>query len=112
MLRFREMRAMQLKMLWYAAIAEMISWIGLIAGMILKYGFGEDVLVAIFGRVHGGLFVLYVAAAFICFVQYKWQLQRLLIVVAAAIPPFVGYFVVHRLIGEAANEQQVSAFAK
>lgn len=97
---------MQLKWLWYAAIAETISWVGLITGMILKYGFDQDLLVTIFGRVHGGLFLIYVVAAFICHTQYKWAISRTALVVAAAIPPFAGYFVVHGLIRDAAKEQQ------
>jgi integral membrane protein len=103
---------MQLKLLWYAAIAETISWVGLITGMVLKYGFDQEMLVSIFGRVHGGLFLLYVIAAFVCFTQYKWPIQRLLLVVAAAVPPFAGYFVVHGLIRDAQKEQSSAAFAQ
>jgi integral membrane protein len=101
----------QLRALWYAAIAETISWVGLITGMILKYGFDEEILVTIFGRVHGFLFLIYVVTALLCHTQYKWPIKRTLTVLAAAIPPFVGYYVVHGLIRDARIEQQTTSLA-
>lgn len=102
---------MQLKALWYAAIAETISWIGLIGGMILKFGFDEDLGVTIFGRVHGFLFLIYVATALLCYAQYKWSIQHTMIVLAAAIPPFVGFVVVHRLIERGETKQASPALS-
>ena len=89
---------MKLKALYYASIAETISWIGLIIGMIMKYGFDNGSGTSVFGPIHGMLFLLYVALTFVCRAEYKWPLKRTVIVLLAAIPPFVGFLVVHGLI--------------
>jgi integral membrane protein len=95
----------KLKALYWVAIAETISWIGLILGMVMKYGFEEETLVSIFGRVHGFLFLAYVALALLCHVEYRWAIKRTLIVLIAAIPPFVGLWVVHSILEQAEGER-------
>ena len=102
---------MKLKALYYIAIAETISWVGLISGMVMKYGFDNDSGVSLFGQVHGFLFLLYVAATLLCHVEYRWPLKRTATVLLAAIPPFVGFVVVHRLIRQAQDEQTTAALA-
>jgi integral membrane protein len=79
--------------------------------MILKYGFDEEILVTIFGRVHGFLFLIYLATALLCHTQYKWPVKRTVTVLAAAVPPLVGYYVVHGLIKDAQTEQQTTSLA-
>ena len=89
---------MKLKSLYYASIAETISWIGLIVGMVMKYGFDNGSGTELFGPLHGTLFLAYVGLALLCHAEYKWPLKRTAIVLLAAIPPFVGFLVVHGLI--------------
>lgn len=97
---------MKLKALYTASIAETISWIGLITGMIADYGFGNHAITGAFGPIHGFLFLAYVACALLCHVEYKWPIKRTLIVLLAAIPPFAGLLVVHGIIKQTDGEQQ------
>ena len=99
--------SVKLKSLYYASIAETISWIGLIVGMIMKYGFDNGSGTELFGPIHGTLFLAYAGLALLCHAEYKWPLKRTAIVLLAAIPPFVGYLVVHGLIKET-QDQRVS----
>jgi integral membrane protein len=101
----------KLKRLYYASIAETISWIGLIVGMIMKYGFDNGSGTDLFGPIHGMLFVIYVGLTLLCHVEYKWPLKRTAIVLLAAIPPFVGFLVVHGLIKETQDETASASLA-
>ena len=50
------------------AVAEALSWIGLLAGMYVKYVPGTTELgVKVFGPIHGGIFLAYVVLALIDF---------------------------------------------
>lgn len=102
---------MKLKALYSASIAETISWIGLITGMIAEYGFGNHAITGIFGPIHGFLFLIYVACTFLCHFGYQWPLKRTAIVLLAAIPPFAGLYVVHRIIKESETEREVTSLA-
>ena len=101
----------KLKALYYASIAETISWAGLIIGMIMKYGFDNGSGTSVFGPIHGTLFLLYVALTFVCSAEFKWSLKRTAIVLLAAIPPFVGFLVVHGLIKDTENETAGASLA-
>jgi integral membrane protein len=95
----------KLKALYSIAIAETLSWVGLLTGMVMKYGFDNEAGVSLFGPIHGFLFLLYIAATLLCHVEYRWAVKRTVIVLLAAVPPFVGYFVVHGMFKDAASEQ-------
>ncbi|XVU21287.1 DUF3817 domain-containing protein [Actinoplanes sp. CA-054009] len=72
-----------------AAVAEAFSWAGLLIGMYLKrVTETTDLGVYIFGRVHGLLFVVYIAAAVWTARTERWSLLRTLVGLAASIPPF------------------------
>ncbi|MFG1994089.1 DUF3817 domain-containing protein [Actinoplanes sp. NPDC048988] len=72
-----------------AAVAEAFSWAGLLVGMYLKrVAETTDLGVYIFGRVHGLLFVVYLAAALWTARTERWSLLRTLFGLAASIPPF------------------------
>lgn len=63
---------------WFRVIAfaEAASWVGLLIGMHFKY-LGSprtEVGVKIFGPVHGGIFVAFVAAAALAGIAFKWGL--------------------------------------
>ncbi|GAA4889221.1 DUF3817 domain-containing protein [Streptomonospora salina] len=71
------------------AIAEAVTWIGLLAGMYVKYlGSGSEAGVEFFGPVHGGAFVLYVAATLAAALHLRWNLWAVLLALAASVPPF------------------------
>ena len=78
---------------WFriAAIAETISWAGLLIGMFFKYVVvHNDLGVFIFGRVHGAMFVFYLATLLWAAVAGRWGFWRLALGAAASIPPFLG----------------------
>ncbi|GID30926.1 DUF3817 domain-containing protein [Paractinoplanes brasiliensis] len=71
------------------AVAEAFSWAGLLVGMYLKrVAEVTDMGVWLFGRLHGALFVAYIAAAIWAARAERWSLPRTLIGLAASIPPF------------------------
>jgi integral membrane protein len=75
----------------YAAIAETISWLGLLIGMFFKYVVvHNDIGVYIFGRVHGAMFVFYIATMIWVAVTDRWPVTRAIVGFFASIPPFTG----------------------
>lgn len=71
------------------AIAEAFSWAGLLVGMYLKWVAGTTERgVEIFGPVHGGLVLVYVALAVLVAVRVRWSLSTTFLALAATVPPF------------------------
>ncbi len=71
------------------AVAEACSWLGLLIGMLFKYAITHNELgVKVFGPIHGGLFVAYLAALVWLAREERWHPRQLFIGAAAAIPPF------------------------
>lgn len=71
------------------AVAEALSWLGLLTGMFFKYVVVHNPIgVQVFGRIHGFLFVAYLAALLWMAARERWSLLRLLAGAAAAVPPF------------------------
>ena len=72
-----------------AAIAEAISWAGLLAGMVVKYGPpGNELGVQVFGPIHGALFVIYGALVLAVARVHRWGLLATAVALACAVPPF------------------------
>ncbi|BCJ62975.1 DUF3817 domain-containing protein [Micromonospora endophytica] len=72
-----------------AAIAEAISWAGLLAGMAVKYGPpGNELGVQIFGPIHGALFVAYGVLVLAVARVHRWSLLATAVALACAVPPF------------------------
>jgi integral membrane protein len=70
------------------AVAEAISWTGLLAGMYLKYVTETTELgVWLFGRLHGALFIAYLLATVWVARAERWSLWRTAVALAASIPP-------------------------
>lgn len=75
---------------------EAVSFLVLLGiAMPLKYAAGSPGMVAIVGRLHGVLFMLYVAAVVHVAIVRRWQFERALHAVIAAVVPF-GPFVFDR----------------
>lgn len=71
------------------AIAEAISWAGLLIGMFFKYVVVETgVGVSIFGPIHGAMFILYVVVALVTWPIMRWSTGVGVLALLAAIPPF------------------------
>ncbi len=70
------------------AVAEALSWVGLLAGMYVKYGVGtSEAGVQFFGPVHGAVFVAYVVLALVAARVLRWSPGTTLLALAAAVPP-------------------------
>lgn len=72
------------------AFVEAITWAGLLVGMYQKHILGlEENLVPFFGALHGLVFVLYMAIAWLASRALKWNLRTTAVVVAAGVPPLL-----------------------
>ncbi len=70
------------------AVAEAISWTGLLAGMYLKHvTHTTEMGVWLFGRLHGALFVAYLAATLWVARAERWSLGRTAMALLSSIPP-------------------------
>jgi integral membrane protein len=70
------------------AVAEALSWVGLLAGMYVKYVPETSELgVQVFGPVHGAVFVAYVAVTLVAARVLRWSPWTTLLALAASIPP-------------------------
>lgn len=76
---------------WFRAIAiaEAVSWFGLLVGMFVKYVVdGGEGGVAVFGRIHGVVVLVYVATVLVTSKRRRWSSRTLLLAVVASVPPF------------------------
>lgn len=71
------------------AIAEAVTWALLLTGMVLKYSDVTDLGVRVFGMVHGVVFIAYCLTTVLVAVDQRWPGGRLLLGLAASVPPFV-----------------------
>ena len=72
----------------WVAIAEAVSWTGLLIGMLFKYVLSDNELgVKIFGPIHGGLFIAYVITVLVVRGPLRWSWPLTLVALAASIPP-------------------------
>ena len=68
---------------------EALSWVGLLTGMYLKrVAETTELGVQIFGPVHGGVFIAYVALCFIARAKFGWNVKTTLAALVCSIPPF------------------------
>ncbi len=71
-----------------AAIAEAISWAGLLIGMFQKYVLDAgETGVAVFGRIHGVVVLVYVAVALWAGWHQRWSGRTLALALLASVPP-------------------------
>ncbi len=99
-----------LRLLMIVTFVEAISWLGLLAGMVAKYGFDNERGVSIMGPVHGFLFMLFVVLLLITHVQERWSFGKTILAFLESIPPFLGFWLGYRLLQELrAQEAQPTA---
>ncbi|HEV7897679.1 MAG TPA: DUF3817 domain-containing protein [Planosporangium sp.] len=71
------------------AVAEALSWLGLLISMLVKYSLAHNPIgVKLFGPIHGALFLAYLATLLLLARRERWGLARLVVGAAAAVPPF------------------------
>src|SRR3954454_18813903 len=71
------------------ALAEAVSWAGLLVGMYFKY-LGSprtEIGVKVFGPVHGGVFIAFVVAAVLVGAARKWDVGTWILALLASIVP-------------------------
>ncbi len=76
---------------WFrlVALAEAVSWVGLLTGMYFKY-LGSprtEIGVKIFGMAHGLIFIAFVVIAVLVGLAYKWRLSTWVLALLASIVP-------------------------
>jgi integral membrane protein len=70
------------------AVAEACSWLGLLAGMFVKWILRtSEVGVQIFGPIHGGIFLAYVAVALVTSRVLQWSPRTTVLALVCSVPP-------------------------
>jgi len=70
------------------AVAEALSWVGLLIGMYVKYVPETTELgVKVFGPIHGGIFVAYVAVALVASRVLRWSPRTTVLALVCSVPP-------------------------
>lgn len=70
------------------AVAEACSWIGLLAGMFVKWVLRtSEVGVQIFGPIHGGIFLAYVAVTLGASRVLRWSPRTTVLALVCSLPP-------------------------
>jgi integral membrane protein len=89
-----------LKALMIVTYAEAISWLGLLGGMILNYGFDNPEGVSLMGPIHGFLFMGFCVLLAITHFDEQWPVKRTIMSFAESVPPFLGFLLGRRLLEE------------
>jgi integral membrane protein len=77
--------------------------------MPLKYWGNDPTWVTHLGRIHGGLFILFVAAALIVALQKRWSLLfTAIVVVVASLVPFGALYVDMRMLARKQQEAEAT----
>ena len=70
------------------AVAEALSWVGLLIGMYVKYVPETTELgVKVFGPIHGGIFVAYVVVALVASRVLRWSPRTTVLALLCSVPP-------------------------
>ena len=70
------------------AVAEALSWVGLLIGMYVKYvPEATELGVRIFGPIHGGIFVAYVVVTLVTSRVLRWSPRTTVLALACSVPP-------------------------
>jgi len=71
------------------AVVEALTWIGLITGMVLKYGPARDEAgVHLFGPLHGAAFLAYLACVLLVRSAFRWGPRLTVLALVCSVPPF------------------------
>ncbi|WP_148575335.1 DUF3817 domain-containing protein [Nocardioides caldifontis] len=73
----------------FIAVAEALSWVGLVSGMYFKYMTDAgDLGVKVFGPVHGAIFIAYLALTVVVARSLSWSWRTTLGGLICSVPPF------------------------
>jgi integral membrane protein len=76
------------------AVAEAVSWLGLLVAMVFKWIVQDDPHtgieggVPVMGPIHGAIFIAYVVMCFVARRSFAWSTRTTLVALVAAVPPF------------------------
>ncbi|HEV7976158.1 DUF3817 domain-containing protein [Amycolatopsis sp.] len=71
------------------ALAEAVSWAGLLLGMLFKYVVvGNEIGVKVFGPIHGVIFVGYLLVTVLARGPLRWDFRTTVLALVVSIPPF------------------------
>ncbi|ANZ38173.1 export protein [Lentzea guizhouensis] len=71
------------------ALAEAVSWAGLLLGMFFKYVVVQNEIgVKIFGPIHGFIFVAFILVTLMAKDPLRWDARTLVLGLLSSIPPF------------------------
>lgn len=102
---------------WFGivAVAEAISWGGLLIAMVFKWIIQDDPNtgieggVPIMGPIHGTVFIGFVIVSVLAWRTYGWTARTLLTSLASAIPPFATIWFERKAVREGLLEVPASA---
>lgn len=92
--RYEQLRPFTESEAWWlfrvAAIGEAVGWSLLISGILFRQYIvaGNDIAVQIAGRIHGMLFLAYIAAVVVLYPSLGWGRGRTIIAGLASVPPY------------------------
>jgi integral membrane protein len=87
------------------SLLEGLSYLALVFfAMPMKYGWGDPSWVRLFGRVHGGLFVLFVVALVRACEERSWSARQAGRAFGLSLVPFGAFVLEKQLAAEAAEE--------
>ena len=79
----------QVQLFTAVAVAEALSWIGLLVGMYYKYFTDAGELgVQLFGPIHGGIFIGYVMMTLVLARSLRWSKGTTAVGLLCSVPPF------------------------
>jgi integral membrane protein len=83
------------------SLAEGVSWLLLLfVAMPLKYALGQPEAVRLLGRIHGGLFVLFLITLALAATEQEWKFPKVARAFVAALLPFGAFWLERKLRAE------------
>lgn len=103
--------ASALKFFQFMAYIVGVMLLMLCGGMVAKYGFGNDIVVAVVGPIHGFLYMVYLVAALHLGLKARWGIGYLLLVLLAGTIPFLSFVVERKVTDRVRKEIAVTPTA-
>jgi integral membrane protein len=77
-----------------------VGLLALCVAMVLNYGFDQEQYSRVIGPVHGFLYILYFLATVDLALKVRWTVKRTLLILLAAMVPFVSFVAERRVTHE------------
>ena len=84
------------------ALAEAVTYLALLAAVVVKRGFDGPDLVAVLGPVHGILFLVYLLLTLLVREEQEWNAWQTIVVLVASALPFGAFVVNNRMVRDPA----------